>query len=62
MLDCVSFGHVDYREKVQRLCKSRVYSHEDATRDFSYKPRTFWVGLLMKLESIWVNKNETVDI
>ena len=35
----------DYREKVQRLCEPRVFSHEDATKAFGYTPRTFQVGV-----------------
>ncbi len=35
----------DYREKVQRLCEPRVFSHEDATKAFGYNPRTFQVGV-----------------
>lgn len=45
MLYCFSLGHIDYREKVQRLCEPRVYSHEDATKDFGYEPRTFQEGV-----------------
>lgn len=37
----ISIGKIDFREKVQRLCEPRVYPHEEATRDFGYKPRTF---------------------
>lgn len=36
----------DYREKVQRLCESRVYSHNEATQAFGYAPRTFQVGVI----------------
>lgn len=35
----------DYREKVQRLCESRAYSHEDASLAFGFAPRTFDVGV-----------------
>lgn len=45
-LYCLSFGCIDYREKVKRLCEPRVYDHDDATRDFGYKPRTFRVGIV----------------
>ena len=31
----------DYREKVQRLCEPRVYSHQEATEAFGYSPRSF---------------------
>lgn len=41
----LSFGRVDLREKVQRLCESRAYSHDDATRDFSYCPMPFSQGI-----------------
>ncbi len=37
----ISFGKIELREKVQRLCEPRVYPHEEATRDFGYDPRTF---------------------
>ena len=40
-----SFGKVDFREKVQRLVEPRVYSHEDATRDFGYHPVPFEEGV-----------------
>ena len=40
-LYCLTFGKIDYRERVQRLCEPRVYSHNEASRDFGYKPRTF---------------------
>lgn len=40
----------DYREKVQRLCEPRVYSHDDATRDFGYAPRSFQVGIVDEVE------------
>lgn len=45
ILYLVSFGRIDYREKVQRLCEPRVYSHQEATRDFGYEPRTFQEGV-----------------
>ncbi len=35
----------DYREKVQRLCEPRTFSHEDATTAFGYSPRTFNSGI-----------------
>ena len=41
-----TLGRVDYREKVQRLCEPRAYSHEAATRDFKYAPRTFREGIV----------------
>ena len=33
------------REKVQRLCESRDFPHEEAVRDFGYDPISFEEGL-----------------
>lgn len=41
----VSLKKIDYREKVQRLCEPRTYSHEAATRDFGYAPMRFCDGI-----------------
>lgn len=42
----VTLKKKDYREKVQRLCEPRIFSHEEATRAFGYSPRTFQVGVV----------------
>ena len=49
ILFLLTFGNFDYREKVQRLCEPRVYSHEDATRDFGYNPQTFRKGIVAEI-------------
>lgn len=41
----LTLGRKDLREKVQRLCEPRVYSHEAASRDFGYDPVEFPVGV-----------------
>jgi len=41
----LSFGKIDMREKVQRLCESRAYPHEEAARDFGYAPCDFAEGV-----------------
>ena len=46
----ISFKHIDYREKVQRLCEPRVYSHAKATEAFGYNPVEFKVGVSKELE------------
>ena len=46
ILYLLSIGKADYRERVQRLCEPRVYGHEDATKDFNYRPRTFREGIV----------------
>lgn len=40
-----SFYKIDLREKVQRLCEPRVYSHQEAKDDFGYNPRSFEYGI-----------------
>lgn len=42
----LTFGKMDFREKVQRLCEPRAYSHEAAARDFGYSPMTFREGIV----------------
>lgn len=46
----ISFTHIDYREKVQRLCEPRVYSHTKATEAFGYDPIEFKVGIRKEIE------------
>ena len=41
----VSLTKIDMREKVQRLCESRAYPHDEAVRDFGYDPMPFEEGL-----------------
>lgn len=36
---------MDYREKVQRLCEPRTFSHDEAAEAFGYAPRTFEQGI-----------------
>lgn len=41
----VTLGKKDYREKVQRLVEPRIYSYEEANKDFGYKPVPFHIGV-----------------
>ena len=50
-----SFGRIDFREKVQRLVEPRVYSHEEAAKDFGYNPVTFEVGVKQEVEDFLRN-------
>lgn len=45
LLKGVSFGKVDYVEKVQRMAENRSFSHEDAYHDFGYEPIRFDEGI-----------------
>ena len=45
LLYLISFDKFDFREKVQRLCETRTFSHEEAARDFGYAPMTFPEGI-----------------
>jgi len=42
---CLSLKKIDFREKVQRMVEPRAYGHEDATKDFGYKPADFELGI-----------------
>ncbi len=41
---------VDYREKVQRLVEPRAYGHEDAAKDFGYRPANFADGVKEEIQ------------
>lgn len=49
-LKLCTLGKVDYIEKVQRMSEDRSFSHEDAGRDFGYKPMPFAEGLKIEIE------------
>ncbi len=46
----ISFGNVDYREKVQRLIEPRAYDHHEAKKDFGYLPTDFTIGVKQEVE------------
>lgn len=50
MLYKLSRKKKDYREKVQRMCESRAYSHELATLDFGYSPIPLEEGIQEEVE------------
>lgn len=49
LLFLITFSKVDMREEVQRMCESRAFSHEMATHDFGYKPRSFSDGIAIEV-------------
>lgn len=46
----ISFTKTDYREKVQRLCEPRVFSHDEASKAFGYSPRDFEEGIIEEVK------------
>lgn len=48
----------DYREKVQRLCEPRAYSHEEAKNDFGYSPVTFSEGIVDEVKQYLAEKSK----
>lgn len=50
LLKVVTFGKVDYIERVQRMGENRSYLHENATRDFGYAPMSFAKGIQVEVE------------
>lgn len=53
----LTLGRADLREKVQRLCESRAYPHEEAVRDFGYDPMPFEEGLRREVRAYLQEKN-----
>lgn len=51
-----SFTKVDFRERVQRLVEPRIYSHDDATKDFGYAPIAFQEGIIDEVKQYLANK------
>lgn len=51
MLYIISIGNIDFRERVQRLCEPRVYSHKAATVDFGYHPCDFAEGVTAEIKT-----------
>lgn len=45
LLNLVSFGKVNIKEKVQRLIEPRAYPHDKASNDFGYNPQSFNEGI-----------------
>lgn len=56
-LYALSLGRKDLREKVQRLCEPRAYSHEAASRDFEYAPMEFAEGVRNEIRDYLYEKN-----
>lgn len=46
----ITFTKKDYREKVQRLCEPRVFSHDEASKAFGYDPVSFEEGIIEEVK------------
>ena len=55
----LTFGKIDYIEKVQRMGEDRSYSHEKALMDFNYKPIRFEDGIKIEVKQYQIKKSET---
>lgn len=60
LLYLVTFGKVDFREKVQRLVEPRVYSHKQASIDFGYNPLSFEEGIDGEIDE-FVKSQESIN-
>lgn len=47
----LTIGKIDYREKVQRLCEPRAYSHALASEAFGYDPMAFEHGIVAEVKA-----------
>lgn len=54
-LKAITFGRIDYVEKVQRMGEDRSFSHSAAEKDFGYCPMPFNEGLKIEIEE-YLNK------
>jgi len=50
VLKILSFGKIDYIEKVQRMSEDRSFSHDDAKKDFGYNPEPFEIGIAREVK------------
>ncbi|MCA1010729.1 NAD-dependent epimerase/dehydratase family protein [Halobacillus halophilus] len=55
ILKIISFGKVDYVERVQRMSEDRSFPHKDAKLDFNYSPEPFRVGITREVKE-YLNK------
>jgi len=46
----LTLSRVDYREKIQRLCETRVFSHEEASTDFGFAPIAYEEGIVAEVD------------
>lgn len=50
VLKAITLGKINYIERVQRMGEDRSYSHDDATRDFGYRPMSFEEGIRIEVQ------------
>lgn len=46
----LTFGKIDYVERVQRMGEDRSYPHTEAKNDFNYSPMSFEEGIQIEIE------------
>lgn len=46
----ITFGRMDYIEKVQRMSEDRCFSHKEAEEDFGYSPEPFDIGIAREVK------------
>ncbi|SJZ87848.1 NAD-dependent epimerase/dehydratase family protein [Garciella nitratireducens] len=56
-LKILTFGRVDYIERVQRMSEDRSFPHDDAKKDFEYSPESFEVGIVREVKQ-YLNRNK----
>lgn len=55
---CLTFGKKDFREKVQRFCEPRTFTHDEAKKDFGYAPVIFEVGIIDEVKEYLAKNNK----
>ncbi|MHB1020321.1 MAG: SDR family oxidoreductase [Coriobacteriia bacterium] len=50
VLKILSLGQLDYIERMQRMGEDRAFPHDDASRDFGYRPKPLEEGIRLEVE------------
>ncbi len=58
VLYLLTFGKIDFREKVQRLVEPRTFDHSDASNDFGYNPVIFEEGIKPEIREYLSSKQK----
>lgn len=55
ILKAITFGKVNYVEKVERMSEDRSFPHEDAEMNFGYNPESFETGIAREVKE-YINR------
>ncbi|SDX79341.1 NAD(P)H-binding protein [Salimicrobium album] len=56
VIKAITFGKIDYIERIQRMGEDRSYLHSKAETDFNYNPMTFEEGIKIEVDQYLSNQ------